>query len=178
MVKAILEGRKTQTRRVVKDPAEFGCLTGDCPHETQIACDVAIANYGLYECPYGRIGDRLWVRETWAWAGIASMPPSETYKQFLVYTTEGEDPLAQWRPSIHMPRWASRITLEVTDVRVQLLSQITLKDAIAEGVEYDVSQPDGWPIERFHKLWDYLNAKRGFGWSTDPWVWAITFKRL
>jgi len=109
----------------------------------------------------------------------------------------------QWKPSIHMPRWASRLTLEVTEVRVQKVQEITDSDALAEGV-YQILADDGHPLHRaafdrsqtwgpdgpdreqkyagardaFAALWDSLNAKRGYGWDVNPWVWALTFRRL
>jgi len=135
-------------------------------------------------------GDLLWVRERWSDDLLA---PGEVY----YYATALDDGLLadevaeiRWKPSIHMPRWASRVTLEVTDVRVQRLQEISQEDARAEGVateEWDdwrenvtaIGMPEGSYIETerdlFRDLWDNINAKRGYGWDTNPWVIALTF---
>jgi hypothetical protein len=103
------------------------------------------------------------------------MPPSPDYKQFLVYAVD--DPAVGYefraRPSIHMPRWASRITLEITDVRVERLQDIGTDDARAEGM---IGDENDSPTGHYETLWDKLNAKRGFGWDVNPWVWALTFR--
>lgn len=202
MVRAILEGRKTQTRRVLKYEHFHGCLTGDCPHQKQDECDACLAEYANTECPYGVPGDRLWVRESWALTGDRLIDPCLVYRadnaqlpickhkggHDLWYPDGCSDPITSselikpdlshlgWRVSIHMPRWASRITLDITDVRVQLVQEISAFDAIDEGVQrqeapYDAREP-------FRDLWDSINAKRGFGWETNPWVWALTFKKI
>jgi hypothetical protein len=101
------------------------------------------------------------------------------------YKAEASDPEgARWKPSIHMPRWASRILLEVTEVRVQRLQDISEEDADAEGVQVDLDVIDRIPYpahpfkDAFVKLWDTINAKRGHGWETNPWVWAVSFRRI
>lgn len=180
MVRALIDGRKTQDRRALK-PQIIPCVTwGDPPPGTYPS------NHGWSRFPYA-LGDRLWVREHCAtWEGD---------HRDVVYradeTDQGWSDLshdartgAPWkrRPSIHMPRWASRLTLTVTDVRVQRVQEVSEEDAEAEGARPAFSYP-GWggvssvPWYRwgFHELWDALNAKRGYGWERNPWVVALTF---
>jgi len=186
-----------------------------------------------FNCPYGQVGDRLWVRETWRIESFMDGEPMlfsykdgqvkeegvdpETgidyeawYERVCIESTEearqafgqglvrrdeegyyrwdmGKSP-CRWRPSLFMPRWASRILLEITEIRVERLQEITQDDAVAEGmrhpehafkmiaggdVEVEIS-----PKEQFAELWDSLNAKRGYGWDINPWVWVISFKRI
>lgn len=189
MVKAILEGRKTQTRRVVKwkpyhegEKINFnfsGMSLG------QYMTGVPESGYVLYSrghggtwnqktkpihCPYGEPGDILWVRETWAPArGVVA--PGYLYKSIDNLND------VKWKPSIHMPRKAARIFLKVKDVRVERLQDITGEDAQAEGVK-----PSIFPYQplkpMFEKLWNDINAKRGYGWDANPWVWVIEFERV
>lgn len=167
MVQAILEDRKTQTRRVIKPqpPELWGGIS-------EIA---AMINHS----PYGKPGDRLWVRETW------TTHENDKGADCLLYKADVPDPenYGPWRPSIFMPRWASRITLEVVGVRVQQVQDISHTDAIAEGVEDTDKAPYGfavtsYAIANYRVLWNLINAKRGFGWAVNPWVWAIEFRRL
>ena len=189
MVRAILGGRKTQTRRVVKDQGRVPTVLqsdGNRPKH--------VPDWFTDYCPYGGHGDRLWVRET-HWRAEGEGTGGKV--RFLQYkaTSPDDPPLGdRWRPSIHMPRWASRITLEVVEVRMQRVQDITDEDAIAEGVQYVVDDfarcGDGTMDSceqvalgldhrrTFSLLWDDLNTKRGYGWDTNPWVWAVTFKRL
>jgi hypothetical protein len=142
MVRAILDGTKTQTRRIMKTA----------------------------ECKYGKSGDRLWVRETWQ---EVSWPP--TGPRF-VYKADGDASPDRWRPSIHMPRWASRITLEVESVRVERLQECSEADAKAEGCSPlgdDTSQ--AYRLGYMH-LWGQINGPGS--WEANPWVWVITFKRI
>lgn len=175
MVRAILEGRKTQTRRVVKP--QFGQLWGcGIRHgETVISANVDImTKYGTWKwinCPYGQPGDLLWVRETWCFRNghmIAS-------KECIQYKAEGFDPIydSRWHPSIHMPRWASRLTLRITDIRVHRIQEIKDDDCIAEGV---VGAYGLGPWDAFQEIWDSINGKRA-PWESNPWVWAITFEK-
>ena len=160
-VRAILEGRKTQTRRVATR---------------------AISKW--------EVGDRLWVRETW-WTPPHNwrLPEPEknptlvSYKEIVVSNCGTLAAARQtWLPSIFMPRWASRITLEIVRVRVERLEEITQEDVIAEGISRytlargcaSLNPPD--PRWKFIELWDSLNAKRGYGWAVNPWVWVIKFK--
>lgn len=173
MVRAILEGRKTQTRRVIRNPQrlEGFMLKGE---EAEW-------------CPYGKPGDRLWARETMSlWPGTVA-----------VYNADGEQmpsPLnpkhQKWLnnysrstvPSIHMPKWAARIWLEITGIRVERVQDIDAVEAEAEGMRRPKrlcpDRHDEYILERFIRYWNSLNAKRGFGWDKNPWVWVIEFKRL
>jgi hypothetical protein len=178
MVRALLDGRKTQTRRVLKKQSYAA-------------------------------GDRLWVREAWRplsgysnWDIRVLYPANDAVEHFL----DGEGPDGDWAwpksadmgfvPSIHMPRWASRITLIVTNVRVQRLQEISEDDARAEGIAERqirpgdtrlagqlIFSPNGEDgpfgydhVDGFRQLWNGLNAKRGFGWDANPWVSAISFR--
>ena len=192
MVRAILDGRKTMTRRVVKNPDWLGCLSGDCPHESQTDCDASLAA----ECPYGVRGDRLWVREMFlpcrtAYAGCPIF--EATYVCFRDGAQAYRDPMIdvipwpginppnwtghKFRPSIHMPRWASRITLEITAVRVERLQEITISDVRAEGFASTIDYGPAL-VEDFRTLWEKLNGQRGFGWDANPWVWVVSFRRV
>ena len=152
------------------------------------------------KCPYGQVGDRLWVRETWAVSRLYNnLAPRLIDKDATVlYFADGKEKsywIGRTRPSIFMPRWASRITLEITEVRVERLQEISDEDAIAEGIErhtdsgnnifwfevasdYHGSTQSVTAIEAFGKLWDSLNAKRGYSWESNPWVWVINFKEM
>ena len=207
MVRAILDGRKTQTRRVVKgiDETYRGVEDGKAwqMDECGDCHDVP--------CPYGVPGDRLWVRETWQYgpdvtAGM--MAAGKMSRRHVVYAAtvqDGHHP-PSWRPSIHMPRWASRITLEVIGVRVERLQEISEADAKAEGIysacihvpppihtetryvapgvkmvnaadEVDYEAPAHRTAKHaFECLWESIN---GYGsWSVNPWVWVVEFKRI
>ena len=161
MVRAILDGRKTQTRRVVKpqppDGAEYDT------DGTSVVYHASGRNISDYSCPHPT-GSYMWVRETYG----LSAPDNVTRR--TVYRADGEQALpTKWRSSIFMPRRVSRITLRVAGVRVQRVQEITEVDAIAEGV-------GGRCV--FAELWDSINAKRGYGWNTNPLVWAYTFERV
>lgn len=168
MVRALLDGQKTQTRRVVnvKPDAELHFGAG--------------RYYFLQDekkyihCPFGEVGDRLWVRENFCQYPYELNPQPED----AWYQADGRKPpnFKRWTPSIHMPRWASRITLEITGVRVERLQQISSNDAKAEGV--DAPGPGKCWVGQFSYLWDSLNAGRGFGWDANPWVWVVEFKRV
>lgn len=189
MVRAILDGRKTMTRRVIKDKDIINAW--DCESDgTPIAYieqETGDSYAPTYPARY-QPGDILWVRETWRiddWDGFYHYFASET-------PIHGVD---RWRPSIHMPKSAARIWLRVTDVRVERVQEITNNDAIKEGcmgAECDClhlgrswmgcesCMNTGWqepPIVEFAQLWDDINAKRGYGWSENPWVWVIGFER-
>ncbi|MGA7781148.1 MAG: hypothetical protein WCA85_26045 [Paraburkholderia sp.] len=141
------------------------------------------------KCPYGTPGDRLWVRETFAHMYRGNAAPETRCDDDVVYRADGfshdEYAYGSWKPSIHMPRWASRITLEVTGVRVERLCDISEQDAAAEGMV--PRWPDGVEIRHdcssnmcrdlFRTLWDGLNAGRGYGWDANPWVWVVEFRR-
>lgn len=204
MVRALLAGTKTQTRRVVRGiyppcrpeyDSESGLLEW-------FAGDEAFAST---RCPYGVPGDRLVVREAWRYADW-----TEDGQPWVQYQADGSERLclhtpvewadrltdtwaalsvgkaigepaadSKWRPSIHMPRWASRITLEVTGVRVERLNSISSEDAAAEGwpgPDTENSIASAYPIAWYAQLWERINGPGS--WDASPWVWAVEFKRI
>ena len=179
MVRALLAGTKTQTRRVVKpQPTHFNPV--GVPRRV-------IPTGGpsdVIRCPYGQPGDRLWVRETWAY-GIHALAAKRDENGPFVYAADGTTQgrlCDRWRPSIHMPRWASRITLEVTSVRVERLQDIDLADALAEGISDtgalildSAGNEQGGPIAEYAVLWEQINGSGS--WAANPWVWAIEFNQ-
>lgn len=197
MVRAILDGRKTQTRRIMKNqPA------GDYPDTPALirSADGGFQWYGhygessIFNCPFGAVGDRIWVRETWAEAG-AGAPGLKLYRadypEHVPTHYENVPPVDEirWTPSIHMPRWASRLTLEITVVRVERLNGISEKDAEAEGIDmealfdaqdcYDCiadHNMTGRPTATgaFKYLWESIYGEEN--WQANPWVWVIEFK--
>ena len=183
MVRAILDGRKTQTRRVVRGTpsaatkAEFlEGVQGTKWIPARAGFFIAgPKSMGTIPCPYGDRGDRLWVRETW---GYAQNEDGEEDPEAADLREGYDGPPRKWRPSIFMPRWASRLTLEITDVRVQRVQEISEADAVAEGCAPFRGMGDSGPIWNYLALWDSLNAKRGFPWRSNPWVFAITFRRI
>jgi hypothetical protein len=196
MVVACLEDRKTRTRRALKVQPPAGTVRFDpwldFDDEWQYergrplwASTEADGTRRRYGCPYGKPGDRLWVRETWqdycptwdgAWCGCGSEEMIRATHR-PVYRADNPDPQpTRWRPAIHMPRWASRITLEITAVRVERLQDISEADALAEGVA--LAAYDEYATEAFARLWDGINAKRGFGWAMNPYVWVLDFRRV
>lgn len=206
MVRALLAGTKTQTRRVVKPqfsadavPAEMGA-TNDRGHQISGHsgmwwCDAEGNPEKSVRCPYGQPGDRLWVRETFDF--LPAGGPDEPQACVIVYWATGSteprsapesyNPMiygrAKVRPSIHMPRWASRITLEVTGVRVERLQGISADDAKAEGITEFIGgwsetaaedrsiQAGSTPQEGYRHLWDQINGPGS--WDANPWVWEI-----
>lgn len=213
MIRAILNGRKTQTRRVIvpQPPEDVGEIVVGTYHPTKV--DRHGEEYpgdpvfGAYDydgtwgvrCPYGAPGDRLWVRERWcAWALVGAgdfwrvqyaadqqtrdlYPPPDWNPPRVVNRTMGD------APSIHMPRWASRVTLEITEVRVQRVQEITAADARAEGHPTDPSRSDDPDVhddaamDWYRDLWDSVNAERdggAYAWARNPFVWAISFRRI
>jgi hypothetical protein len=170
MVRAILDGGKTMTRRVVKQ-RDLDAMEG------KMLADYEAHNW----CTYGRIGDRLWVRETWN----RSEAVRPTIVEPIIYRADlavdgGPKWSARWRSPIHMPRWASRITLEVTAVRVERVQDITTEDATAEGVcEFNDCHAPMLHVSLFGELWDSINGKRkGCAWADNPWVWVVSFRRV
>lgn len=227
MVRAILDGRKTQTRRPIKwkqtrftevaerDDGSLWPWAEDCERGGDI----------WFTCPFGEVGDRIWVRETWAtlgnedgccvdWNdnlckgdeksaariyrasceqrpgdyGLWSIPDNADWKPH----TENQKFVGAWRPSIHMPRWASRITLEITDVRVERLHSISERDAVAEGIKTGRcgnetnwrdafyvpgdNQPYFYAATAYGDLWSSIYGEES--WAANPWVWVIKFKRV
>jgi hypothetical protein len=203
MVKAILEGRKTQTRRICRQgndnvghyeawaicPAkESGWIAWFGQDSENIENFTKQAYPNGFSCPYGKPGDRLWIRENFQYILLQSecTGPEDIRYQ----ATADELELActkRWRPSIHMSRWASRITVEVTEVRVQRLQAISKEDAISEGCEFGNThglnvneERERWhgpERQNFANLWDSINGKRA-PWENNPWVWAISFRRI
>lgn len=185
MVRAILDGRKTQTRRVVKPQPhavqQFGQTMWECDGggmAGQFSDHIFGSCFAqLVKCPFGRVGDRLWARETCAWLG------DESYHTIHYKADRDDWPKKNcgWVPSIHMPRWASRITLEITGVRVERLQEISAFDAHQEGIGpvilsevYPYGMKTRGAIEQFKHLWE----STGGDWSANPWVWVISFKRV
>lgn len=178
MVRAILEGRKTQTRRVGKiQCAEWTGLGVEfSKHATKgleaVATHLAYpgrgtARHGICACPYGVPGKRLWVKETFATTqGEAIYREDPIFDSMDVFDWK-------WTPSIFMPRWASRITLEVEAVRVERLHQISEADASAEGVQHSCDRSD---VDAYRALWNEINGPKA--WDANPWVWVIQFRRL
>lgn len=206
MVRAILDSSKTQTRRIVKGAPD--CPNGwyaDAynktdkwtfwgPRETEESGKCALP---MFKNPYGQVGDQLWVRETWAIASKATdlvkvyyaASEKQSHTEFHEYfpVELAKDMLPTWpkyRPSIHMPRWSSRITLEITGVRVERLQDIGEEDAQAEGFHgpmtgtdwYDINQVGKTPSECYKELWTIINGSSS--WDANPWVWCIEFKRI
>jgi hypothetical protein len=210
-VRAILDGRKTQTRRVIRDTGLYAIDAAIHGHDVAVRERKNLAA----RSPYGVPGDRLWVRETWRVFGgreyeYQQAPGSVRYRADAL---PHEDEHWQWRPSIFMPRWASRLTLEITEVRVQRLQEISEEDAIAEGLRsqegdggaagagfkwrgtgYEGARPGyfhtpgdgrcgcnvGGPTPAqcaYSDLWESINRKRA-PWSSNPWVWAISFRKV
>lgn len=198
MVRALLDGRKSQTRRVVKPQPEWNVLRQEWQwsHRGALATwsgdkPQAAALLGLREhCPYGAPGDRLWVRETWARddAHDRTFYRADADQSGAVpYEMKGEGGWGggvghfkprRWRPSIHMPRKSSRILLEVTDVRVERLQGISDADAFAEGVER--CGHDGYHTDQgrcaFRTLWESIHGAES--WAANPWLWVVGFQRV
>ena len=225
MVRAILNGDKTQTRRPVVELGNawhIDRLLGDwplsqAPEHTptgawvwELQTDVDDSARYIFSCPFGVPGDQLWVRETWAacrtyqgeYPAVAYKATGDIYigneKQPVLSVMAGKYGLSspdsygaapkniKWRPSILMPRWASRITLEVTDVRAERVQEIDRFDAIAEGIRWTISDKNTVHVyeaskqtrERFRELWDSIYAKKGLGWDVNPWVWVVMFRMV
>lgn len=179
MVRAILDGRKTQTRRVAKLllPGDKNYIHADDSAEW--------ASKRATQCPFGAFGDRLWVRETWrTFAGFDDVPPRDIPRGAEISYLEREDQagvphLGKVRQSIFMPRWMSRITLEITEVRVQRLQEISEEDALAEGLTAPMFPSDVGPATyafAYRHLWDAINGAGS--WENNPWVWCVSFKRI
>lgn len=187
MVRAILDGKKTQTRRVIK-PQPLGDYLYLSDINPQYAC---FTGSSARRCPYGKIGDRLWVRETFCivndrefggnlWVDYRATPKYSKEAPAGWENAPNDIAALKWKPSIHMPRKLSRINLEITDIRVERVQTITEEDAKSEGA-FDMncgihgitSYKAG-----FENLWNEINKKRGYGWDKNPWVWVVTLKRV
>lgn len=202
MVRAILAGTKTQTRRVVRPQPSRGMELWGSESEPQDG-EFTFSGNGnelFVKCPYGAVGSRLWVRETWqVWTefdGIKASDLPEEMRARLNYPADGNVWDARLRPSLHMPRWASRITLEITKIRVERLNDISNEDAAAEGAygavlsktrlmdeaarfERRVFQSGSPVVTRraeFAALWESINGEGS--WDKNPWGWVIEFKRV
>ena len=182
MVRAILDGRKTMTRRVIRFPkgADNDCYPGIAAGHFWWFRD-GFSTGQRIRCPYGQPGDRLWVRETYKIVEPGFMQEREEvyYRADFRYLKPGEN--GPWKPSIFMPRRASRTSLEIVSVKVERLQDITERDIIAEGIHRELGgwgNSFGYYTNAFKALWDSINAKRGYGWSVNPWVWVIEFTRV
>lgn len=201
MVRAILDGRKTVTRRTngldvlnLNMPDIYQLLgTGDLMISRDNGDYCAMFEHGednefsmFIKSPYGRTGDRLWVREAWAThACFDAIAPRDLTTRSIAYSADGKINTGKGRPSIHMPRWASRILLEITAVRVERLQDITWDQAIAEGISIDSEglfhvedsrHLAADPRDSFQGLWESINGDDS--WAANPWCWAISFKRV
>ncbi|WP_122678430.1 hypothetical protein [Pseudomonas viridiflava] len=192
MVRAILSGQKTVTRREVKKPAALDCLAAGF----EPAFLALPGNADL--CPYGKVGDRLWVREAWqADAQVNEVAPRElSHGEPIRYPADGASRQTgcsmitpgKTRPSIHMPRWVSRLLLEITAVRVERLQDISEEQAKAEGVRLYTDHAalgDWWHVEGIEtysadprKSFELLWTSVGGDWKANPWVWVFEFKRV
>jgi len=212
MVRAVLEGRKTQTRRIIKPISQDKWLFDGSWSDKYVKNP---GNFVVEHCPYGKVGDRLWVRETWKISSFMEGEPIEFQYRADMTTKEenemsdcvayeywyenmvsdsssylekighpmnnegiyhwknGESPLP-WKPSIHMPRWASRITLEIINVKIERVQDISEADIIAEGCPNEYLLGKNW----FIPAWNSIYSKRGFPWESNSWVWVIEFKVL
>lgn len=205
MVRAVLAGTKTQTRRAlrVQPPANtvqvstwhhpdqrpmfYAWTRAGGPVADHLFGGAEISDWEPVPCPYGKPGDRLWVRE--AFAGSIAYErhgyPLKEWGNKIWYIADGEPRSGQWtlpRPSIHMPRALSRITLEVTGVRVERLQAISATDAIAEGVNVHADHHGKprdsiySPVQAYRDLWEQINGPGS--WDANPWVWVVEFRRL
>ncbi|HFP9401516.1 TPA: hypothetical protein ACT16L_005442 [Klebsiella michiganensis] len=225
MVRAILDGRKTQTRRIMKvqpepsksRPGDFWFSSKKLESMVHVS-DLVPGNSPIADChlffqehccPFGAVGDRIWVRETWGvvsheldedgriqpWTpdrpatAIHEMPfGNGYYSGHAIYAADGDftwgdddgygDGRSCWKPSIHMPRWASRILLEITDVRVERLKHIPRAGIIAEGYPAERESTGGQydPFLWYRDLWESIYGPDS--WQANPWVWVIEFKRI
>ncbi|EAN1667582.1 hypothetical protein FD430_16310 [Salmonella enterica] len=200
MVRAIIDGRKTQTRRPIKwkqtrftevaerDDGSLWPWAEDCERGGDI----------WFTCPFGEVGDRIWVRETFSCIGNEDGHPVDANSNLcsredaqriyrasaiqnpgnygLWTSPDGFDFEGSWTPSIHMPRWASRITLEITDVRVERLNNISECDAKAEGGPTECTLIGDKYFPGFRSLWKSIYGEES--WAANPWVWVIKFKRV
>jgi hypothetical protein len=226
MVRALLNGSKTQTRRVVKPAPDadqvLRTVTGSSGFVYSVDDTPSVPYPAVrrirWDCPYGQPGDRLWVRETWRGVveisppgqsvehGVARYVPDREHCRRVEYAATQARDSEPWRPSIHMPRWASRILLEIVSLRVERLQDISDHDAIAEGIEPNwcgdlskgpngfggegwvpdcgwinyLSGPDGeeahTAVESYRTLWESINGPGS--WEANPWVWVVEFKRV
>lgn len=203
------DGPKTQTRRIVvpqPEVNEHGNLMGAWLNRPLNGLLLPKLQDITIHCPYGQPGDRLWVREAWSttsnldahsgsrlaemcldagytkpWAPIQYEADGHrvNWEHTSTPPHDGEPRPGRYRHGRFMPRWASRITLEVTGVRIERLQEISEGDALAEGCPPTGERPgNGGPFDWYRELWDSLNAERGYGWDMNPWVWVVEFRRM
>lgn len=189
MVQALLAGRKTQTRRVINTKGGPNNIFGGAWTDDYVL-NPENAVWREKQIPFA-VGDLLWVRE--GWCHFPENAPDGMGELVYYRADNGNDSKTSkevmqkngvaWQPSIFMPRWASRLTLKVTDVRAERLKKISTDDAVAEGIEPNgaglVLSDDGPPMTAraaYRELWNSLNEARGFGWDVNPWVAAYTFE--
>jgi hypothetical protein len=206
MVRALLNGSKTQTRRVIKPQPEVcppdypkkGHWWPSKAHQTMLHVEDEMQkwdNLAAHACPYGQVGDQLWVRETFMSLANTGVEGRDKEGNRINYAYAAESSPGsysdecrkeyglKWKPSIHMPRAASRITLEITGIRVERLNDCSEQDAIAEGIS---KYEKGWlnydgiypvplsPIDSYQTLWESINGAGS--WAANPWVWVVEFK--
>ncbi|WP_286237941.1 hypothetical protein [Neptuniibacter halophilus] len=198
MVRALLNGQKTQTRRIIKPQPlphqEWSGWVMESTSRKEIGCarwsSDGIGRTSLsdavYARPPARAGDLLYVRETWRQFDSADecdhmdFPCSCPTNGAPIFRATHDDGESAWKPSIHMPRWASRLTLRITSVRVERLQDISQKDAIAEGCDSSESaaaNSTGWyekPVRAFQRLWESTYSEDN--WASNPWVWVVEFE--
>ena len=185
MVRALIEGRKTQTRRIVKnatgaffdhaayEPVEIRHREWAFRDKSAKSLLTAAEGSPVFRCPYGTRGDRLWVKETFSHVDDFHGKPLTSYR------ATAANPLPHWKPSIFMPRLLSRILLEIVEVRVERLQDITPEEAIAEGIDwYDIYRlEEHLAVRAYRALWESINGDK-YPWESNPWVWVITFKKV
>jgi hypothetical protein len=192
MARAVLADAKTMTRRVAKDADRLPPNLAGYSYNGHAFVSTEGIHLSVYpmRCPYGQPGDQLWVREAWkAHPTFDHLPPRDIPQTHVWYMADdGYKAESRYRQGMHMPRWASRITLEVTQVRVERLNEISEADAQAEGIDYDPGEGGTFHVHglagccsdtavgSYQKLWDQINGPGA--WALNPWVWAVSFKRL
>ena len=181
-IRQILEGRKTQTRRALRRQPRYSIRKDiNSPSGFSYTDQNDMPAAPVLKCPYGKVGDRLWVREWWTTEHRAfDGEPSEKFKSqaesrserlyFRVDSPDAHDS-RYWRNPLFMPRWASRLMVELTGIRLETLHSISGDDVLAEGCS-------GNDWHEYAELWDHLNAKRGYDWESNPWVWVLEFRRI
>lgn len=207
MVMAILDGRKTQTRRIIKP--QFNATPGIAkitPHDLEGGRFGFFDEFQEYRCPYGQPGDRLWVRESWQHSNYPFGPLDPDCDIFyradywddphgMDGEKSAEGKYRTWKRSFHMPKWASRIDLEITGVRVERLQDISEADAVAEGIERTGGAASCCPWKNYRKgdlgemtldcsapsrsymtLWESINGAGS--WDANPWIWVLEFQRI
>ncbi|MBR7747420.1 hypothetical protein [Undibacterium baiyunense] len=191
MVRALLDGSKTQTRRIITPQPQAVSENKIIDWEGDAKVLAQLLKQSGKECPYGQVGDQLWVRETWRTDDSLDSKAPSTFASWPVkYEADGKvlthgafhgNTKGKTRTSIHMPRWASRITLEITGVRVERLQDISEEDAMSEGAigghgAIPNYQYAATPVEHFKHIWESINGAES--WEANPWVWVLEFKRV